>query len=165
MVVNTKLNSKFPKFASFCFTCTFKLSYFSISLLSSRVHLPLILIRVMAAFLSLPPNFKVSHNSCTIHCTMHNTRSGRDNAQYTKYIYVQICIKFPNFKVSHTSGRGVAQYTKYIADCPAVSFVFVCQQIKIISTNQLSWAINYQVQICSSFSNFKVAHATHSSDL
>ena len=28
-----------------------------------------------------------------------------------------------------------------LADCPAMSFVFVCSQIKIRNTNQLSWAI------------------------
>ena len=31
----------------------------------------------------------------------------------------------------------------WIADCPAMSFVFVCWQINITNTNQLSWAINY----------------------
>ena len=31
-----------------------------------------------------------------------------------------------------------------IADCPAMSFVFVCWQINIRNTNQLSWAINYR---------------------
>ena len=29
-----------------------------------------------------------------------------------------------------------------LADCPAMSFVFVCQQIDIRNTNQLSLAIN-----------------------
>ena len=32
-----------------------------------------------------------------------------------------------------------------LADCPAMSFVFVCQQINIRNTNQLSWAINYRI--------------------
>ena len=35
--------------------------------------------------------------------------------------------------------------TRELADCPAMSFVFVCwQQINIRNTNQLSWAMNYQ---------------------
>ena len=35
------------------------------------------------------------------------------------------------------------QMSHPLADCPAMSFVFVCwQQIKIRNTNQLSWAIN-----------------------
>ena len=34
-----------------------------------------------------------------------------------------------------------------LADCPAVSFVFVCWQINIRNTNQLSWAINYGIAV------------------
>ena len=38
-----------------------------------------------------------------------------------------------------SKGAGVREA---VADCPAMSFVFVCQQINIRNTNQLSWAIN-----------------------